>query len=336
VALAVGGVAVPVREGLRGRWFADVPLDAAAPVELEAAFEGGTVTRSEPIRWTATNLMACPEVLRVRAGDALLLTAFPEDADPQTVNFGINGGADLIREGTADRPQPVRFATAGQTVLSVTAGGPQGAPLARTVTVEVCAADFGGEFSLATGYPRAWQLPSVPRELHLEADSWLTLAEEPTTPPAPRTLTATTAEVGPARVLARLHRDGPIVTAATVNGFHFATATETGNHIVMRVLADGTRVVEVRYVIDGIIPKDLSVWLHLYVTDAIFANGDTWYQLTAADFDENGEARILIHKAPGTDIPYVCHWVLPFDEKQPSATGGTAPQPDTPAAGDGQ
>ncbi len=328
VSLAVGGVEVSAHEGLRGRWFADVPLDAASSVELKAAFEGGSVTRSATIRWLATNLMTCPEVLRVRVGDALLLTAVPEDADPGAVNFEINGGADLACAGTADQPQQVIFAKAGRTVLSVTAGAPQGKSLTRTVTVEVCAGDFGEEFSLATGYPRAWELPSVPRELHLEADSWLALAEESTTPPAPRTLTATTTEVGPARVLARLHRDGPIVTATTVNGFHFATATETGNYSVIRVLADGTRVVEVRYVIDGVIPKDLSVWLHLYVTDAIFANGDTWYHLTVADFDENGEARILIHKAPGTDTPYVCHWVLPFDEKQPADSAPEAPAAD--------
>jgi hypothetical protein len=310
-------VPVPVREGLRGRWFADVPLDPAAPVELRAAFEGGTVTDATTIRWLATNLLACPEILRVRAGDALLLTAFPEDAEPQAVDFEISGGEDLVRKGTADRPQQICFEKAGRTVLTVSAGTDAENPRqTRTVTVEVCAADFGAGFSLAAGYPRVWELPSVSRDLRLEADSWLELAEAATTPPAPRTFTATVAEPGPARVLARLWEQGPVLAAATVNGFRFAAASDTGNHHVIRVLADGTRVVEVRYVIDGPVPPDLSVWLHLYVTDALFANGDTWYQLTAADFDEHGEARLLIYKAPGTGTPYVCHWILPFSERE--------------------
>jgi hypothetical protein len=317
VALTIGGVPVPAREGLRGRWFADVPLDPAAPVELTAAFEGGTVTRTTAIRWLPTNLMTCPEILRVRTGDSLLLTAYPEDAEPQAVNFEISAGEDLVREGTADQPQQICFETAGRTVLAVSAGTAAENPRqTRTVTVEVCAADFGAGFSLAAGYPRVWELPSVARDLHLEADHWLELAERTTTPPAPRTFTATVAEPGPARVLARLWERGPVLAAATVNGFRFAAASDTGNHHVIRVLADGTRVVEVRYVIDGLVPPDLSVWLHLYVTDALFANGDTWYRLTAGDFDERGEARLLIHKAPGTGTPYVCHWILPFSERE--------------------
>jgi hypothetical protein len=212
-------------------------------------------------------------------------------------------------------------------------------PQARTVTFEVRAADFGGELSLAVGYPRIWELPLVPRDLSIGADAWLTLAEQDTTAPAPRTFVATATEAGPARVLARLGEDGPVLAAATVSSFHFASATETAESSVVEVLADGTRVVQIGYVIDGRIPADLSIWLRLYVTDAVFANGDTWYHLTAADFDANGMARLMILKAPGRGTAFVCHWIKPFGSRDGSPDGDAAagnatppPDPETPVS----
>jgi hypothetical protein len=99
-----------------------------------------------------------------------------------------------------------------------------------------------------------------------------------------------------------------------VESFYFAPSSVTGNSSVIRTLPDGTRVVRVIYAIDGKVPPDLSIWIQMYVTDAIFANGDSWYELTAADFNENGEASLEILKAPGLGTPYVCHWINPFME----------------------
>ena len=339
VSLSVGGVAVPAQEGLRGKWFADVPLDPAAPVELKAAFEGGAIVEPVSVQWIATNLMVCPDVLRLRAGDALLLTACPADADPQAVAFEIKDGAGFDCSGQASQPQQVRFAQAGRSVLSVAAGTSGGTQQTRSVTVEVRAASLDAGFSVAVDYPRTWELPLVSRDLSIESDSWLTLEEQSTTPPAPRTFTATATAADSARVLARLWDHGPVLAAASVDCFRFASATATGDSYLLRVLADGTRVVQVGYVIDGVIPKDLSIWLRLYVTDAVFANGDAWYQLTAADFDANGMARLTILKAPGTGIPFVCQWIMPYGTKdgnpdvKTAAPAGTATtDPETPVS----
>jgi hypothetical protein len=102
------------------------------------------------------------------------------------------------------------------------------------------------------------------------------------------------------------------VATGWVHSLQLSTANQTGDAIVIGTLPDGTRVVEVSYIIDGPIPDDLSIWVRLYVTDAVFANGLTWLRLTAADFDENGVARFNVYKAPGTGTPYVCHWILPY------------------------
>jgi hypothetical protein len=98
-------------------------------------------------------------------------------------------------------------------------------------------------------------------------------------------------------------------------------------------LPDGTRVLEFMLMIDGVIPADLSIWLEFYVTDAVFADGSTRYHLTAADFDENGVARILVYKAPGSGVA-ICHWIRPYgdDEAIPlNDEEGT-----TPAEGEGE
>ena len=67
-------------------------------------------------------------------------------------------------------------------------------------------------------------------------------------------------------------------------------------------------------------PPDLSLWMQMYVPDAVFANGGSWLHLTAADFDENGRTEIDIYKAPGDGVPYVCHWIRPFSDG-PGETG---------------
>ena len=335
VSLVVGAVAVPVHEGLPGRWFADVPLNPVSPVDLKAAFEGGAIIESAALRWIVTNLMVCPDVLRVRAGDALLLSAYPEATDPQAVTFEVGDGADFACSGHADKPLQVRFAKAGRAVLSVTAGTSQETRQTRRVTVEVRSANFGSNFNVAVGYPRDWELPQVAKDLFIETDPRLTLAEQATPPQASRLFTVTMAEIGVAHVLARLGDGGAVLAAATVNGFFFASATVTGNSTLLRVLPDGTRVVQVGYVIDGPVPADLSIWLRLYVTDAVFANGDTWYHLTAADFDAKGMAKLTILKAPGKDTAYVCHWIMPYgsgeqvrgrDDATPAATAPTDPE----------
>jgi hypothetical protein len=160
----------------------------------------------------------------------------------------------------------------------------------------------------------------VPKELFIQADATLELAEHSTNQNDYQVIDVTSyATLGASsRVLARLYEGGPIVAASTVESFYFAASTVTNNNSIIRILPDGTRVVRSVFAIDGKIPDDLSIWIEMYVTDTVFANGDSWYELTAADFDENGEAVIEFYKSPGSGSPFVCHWIRPFmnDEEQ--------------------
>ena len=161
-------------------------------------------------------------------------------------------------------------------------------------------------------------MPEVPEELFLDPDDGLTLSRESGDSVLASYGMATSASPV---VLARLWASGPVVAATQLNVFHLIDADETLDVKYANVLPDGTRVVEVSFFIDGKIPKDLSVWLNFYVTDAVFENGDTRYELTAADFDENGVARLRMFKAPGEGVPYICHWISPYkDDTKPGGT----------------
>ena len=304
---------IAVHPGLDGHWFANVPLNPSGETKIDGAFENGSVREEHTISWTVTNLFGAPDTLRVRVGDSLKIAALPAGSDPTATVATLSRDGEPLGGGSAADPRIVKFDQPGIVTLAAVAVTGQETQ-ETSMKIEVVAADFGPAFSVAAGAARTWNLPGLERTLVLEADAGLGLEEIDSLPPSARRVAVTypASKSGSPRVLARLWKDGPIAAATTINAFWFVPATATGNHRVIEVLADGTRVVEVRYVIDGPIPADLSIWLQMYVTDAVFADGSTWHELTAADFNANGEARLLIYKAPGKGIPYVCHWIRPF------------------------
>jgi hypothetical protein len=305
--ISIASGEVKTQLGIADQWFADVPLESNGETKITGVFENGALRDERTVSWVATNLFDAHDTIRIRVGDSLKFTAeAPGTEDTATPVAYFRDNEAL---GESIEPFIVKFDKAGTFKIAAKTAGAN--PSAQ---VEVIEADFGPAFSVAAGSSRAWDLPKVPHSLVLTADADLKLEEMDRQPPKSRRLTVSypAAQSGTPRVVARLWNDGPIVAATSINAFWFAPSTATGNHQVIRTLADGTRVVEVRYLLNGPIPPDLSILIDLMVTDAVFADGATSHELTAADFDANGEAQLLIYKAPGSMIPYVCHWIRPF------------------------
>ncbi len=304
---------IETQQGLTGHWFANVPLDPSGDTKIVASFEGGTLHEERTIRWVATNIFGAPANLRVRVGDSLKLTAVPvgSDASATVAKFTLDGEA--LGEGSGLDPRIVVLDKPGTFTLAANSVTGQVSHTA-SVQIEVVAADFGPQLSLAAGTPRVWDLPNVPHSLVIEADPEFILEEFDRESTQSRRFTARypNGQSGDLRVLARLWKDGPIAAVTNVSAFRFAPASVTGNSQVIEIMADGTRVVEVRYVIDGPVPSDLSIWLNFLVADAVFADGDTSHEITAADVDANGEVRILMYKAPGTGVAYICHSIRAY------------------------
>ncbi|MEI6535445.1 MAG: PA14 domain-containing protein, partial [Verrucomicrobiaceae bacterium] len=309
---------LPSQPGRTGRWFANVPLEATGQTKITAWFEHRALHAARQVRWTETNVFAPPSpTIRVRVGDSLKFIAFPANATNQGTNATYTRDGAGIGIAKANQGKIVAFPTPGIFTIAASglwhlAGQSGKVTLSASVQVEVMQADFGPMFSLSSNSARVWDLPNMPHSLFIDGD--IGLDEWVRQPNESRRFTVNSAGIksGVPRVLARLSDGGPIVGSTNVNVFWFAAASDTGDAQVIQVLPDGTRVVEVRYVIDGIVPPDLSIWLQFYVDDAVFADGSSWHELKASDFDASGEARLLIYKAPGNNSPAICHWILPY------------------------
>lgn len=308
---------IQTQPGLSGRWFANVPLNPTGDTAVTATYENGSQREDHQFRWVATNLFESPGTIRLRVGDSIKITAIPKTAGENTF-VKLTRDDELLSEGSGAEPRIVKFEKAGSFTLKGAAiRGTE--TLTASVGVEVYAADFGTEFSVASGQSRVWDLPNLPRSLVLETDAGLGFTEMERTPPQSRRflMKYTGGSTGSPRVLARLWNGGPVVAATTVTAFNMVAVSTVGAQRLIQILPDGTRVIEARFVLNGKVPSDLSIWIHILVADAVFADGGTWHELTAADFNANGEARLRFYKAPGRGPAAICHRVHAFFKDAP-------------------
>lgn len=310
---------VVVNAGLSGRWYADVPLDSENDLEVLALFENGALPKRSIVKWVETNILDAPETLRVRVGASLKLAVVPPDFDRSLAFSTISIDGRSIHTGPASQFKIVTFDRAGEFELAGTsvAGGET---FASAIRIEVVEADFGQTFDVASGSSRIWTPSQLPAGVDLEWDSPLMIMEVESTGSPKRSFAVSSPAGNRAspKVLARLSKGGPILGSTTINVFRIVGASESGDSRMVDILPDGTRVIEVIYLIDGHVPDDISVWIEFYVTDAVFLDGSTRYHLTADDFDENGFARVVMYKAPGEGVAYVCHWIRPYDDDSPA------------------
>jgi hypothetical protein len=263
--------------------------------------------------WGVTDLFNLDAPLTLRTGDSIKVVALPElpASGEQTTELLLNGRS--IHHGPSGTPKIIRFDKPGVHRLhaSVHHDGQDGQSLTTDAEIRVLAADFGAPVSIASGVTKAWHLPAMDKLLELQADPDLEWIEVRQTASDGRHLRLSHRHdaARSSRIIARLPGQGAIAATTTVSGFRIVDSARSLDAHVIDVLPDGTRLVEIGIAIDGEIPPDLSIWIEFYVTDAVFANGETRWQLTAADFGENGIAKITILKAPGTGVAAVCHWL---------------------------
>jgi hypothetical protein len=321
VSIATKNHSVTATEGLAGYWFADIHLDSAGTTKLTAFFDAGTHTVPLEIEWSETNLFTTDGPMLVRVGDALKIVAIPTVAlADETCVVTMDG--ELLHEGPSTTPSIVTFDRPADHVFTAKVNTPAGIQSAR-LDVKVIDGSFGTPAAVPVGSSRILSLASIDKQLDLEADPSVALLEIETPEKSPRQIRVTLAAnaTGTNRIIARLPGGG-IVDAATIPSFRVVNSARALDAHVVNILPDGTRVVEIGILIEGSIPPDLLLRIKLIVTDAVFANGETYYELRAGDFDENGVARLTIYKAPGHGVAAVCHTMeidqIPETQDEPS------------------
>lgn len=306
VSAAVANQPLSVLDHMSGHWHTNVPLNPdASATQLQLNFENGTQSETHEILWIPTNLAQAPQVNHLRLGDSIRVVAH----DNPTDTFTLRHGDKIWEKQSPSDPVTITFDQPGSFTLEATWA--QGS--SASVVYHVHHAEFGDPVAVPAGGSRVWTPKNVTSPLEIQADQGITLTPTEASSKAYLVSNASTTS-GSIGVVARLPGHGAILATGTIDSFILSSGSKTGDARLVGVHPDGTRVIEVTYIIDGPVPADLSIWIRLYVTDAVFANGLTWLQLTAADFDENGVAKFRVLKAPGTGTPYVCHWILPYSD----------------------
>jgi hypothetical protein len=302
VTAAAGGEDVEVRPALTGRWYCDLPLsEDGAATPLEFRFENGAFAERLTVVWSEFDpLLHDGSDLHLRAGASLRLAATSSaDNGAAAIRYSLDGEP-------LDEAGILRFDQAGTYQLQAAASDAKSV----TVTLHVHEARFAAPVAMETGEAAGWHLPAVPPEAVIEADPLLdVLGSRPASAGPGRVLELRPRldGAGQLRLVARAPGGCGILDAGWIDVFKLVASSQSRDARHIATLEDGTRVVEVIHAIEGGVPPWLEMWLVLLVPDAVFANGDTRLRLTAADFDEYGNVRILIYKAPGEGTAFVCH-----------------------------
>ncbi len=183
--LFVDGTETPVHPAPAFGWYADIPLDPDTPVRVSADFESGGRVESFELAWESFNLLDHgldydEEPLRIRTGDSLLLTAHTLAGEGAATITISRAGADPVEHSLADpaaEPVPHLFENAGIHTVTGTFVNGDGVRSEQSIDVEVVHARFSGDV-VAKAFPLLpWENPLLPRNVHLVADSAVTLMD---------------------------------------------------------------------------------------------------------------------------------------------------------------
>jgi hypothetical protein len=167
----------------------------------------------------------------------------------------------------------------------------------------VLAADFGPVFPIYLNRSRLWTPPSLAAGLPVENDNSLLLTAQ-SAANGNKAFTADTTRLGTNTVLARTATEGPVLAAGQVEGILLSHSSNYELPVIY-TYPNGDRIVELTIFATSLPPGGyirLEIWLggRLFVPD-----GTTSKILTAADFDENGVAKVRVLLSSG--IGTTCH-----------------------------
>jgi hypothetical protein len=283
------------------RWYANVSLSASGPTAVTVSFQNGGLQETRQVQWQPTDLLQA-DSLTIRQGDALLLSV-GQNAASVTVagltNYTVAAGQSVA----------CRFPAAG--TYTVTGAGitSDGAPTNRSVTVTVVNLDLGNSPAAWMQKSRVWNCPALPPGTVLDNDPRLELISlTNSSAPAPGYGLKIDAQE-PRYLLARSGTTGPIVASLRVDGFRLFAAADTYVDDI-HTFADGSTMIESGLVLSPVLPQ-VTVRLEIVVGGVTFDDGTLVKDLTAADFNELGQASVRFLR-PADVQTSVCHMIKAY------------------------
>jgi len=311
VQLTVGDNVISAQDAINGQWYANIPLNGdGTPTTAIAKFEGGQISSTNTVTWSALNLAANDNgSLAIRKGDSLRLTAFQVGSQPVgDVTITVTNGTTIVDSNstTADIPLVYTFAESGTYTVQAIWGG-----TTATLSVQAKEASFGDVF---LGYLTAWRnwiLPEIGTDLTVDWDRNLR-AEENTPPVAGgQSFQILPLQRGTKHAVARLSPGGPILARGTVDAVLTFSATLTGDTHVVSMYSNGDCVVQGTIVI-GKLPPGGYAEVRIVVAGVTFSDGTTVKRIYASDLDAYGVVVLQFNYPVGTPTS-VCHRVCIYD-----------------------
>jgi hypothetical protein len=267
-------------------WFAnvDLPEDGSAKT-IDFSLENGVVKAARTFSWAATNVATSAD-LKIRAGDALRLTAFA-GAEPGEGSMAIYLDGTLLAGSTERVPLVHRFEMPGVTKVRAVYVDAAGAEAERTISVETVGARFAGSPVALVNQWREWSNPGITREVHVDFDAGIVMREVRTLmPPLMGAGGLNFAYLPPdlqtRPVVARMSPGGPILAHAAMRAEEFFSSNDT---MISETAAYPDCVqIDMRIAANNLQP-DTEVRLEIFSTGAFFEKtGSAWHIIPASEF----------------------------------------------------
>ena len=280
-----------ISHSIENRWYSDVSLSPDAPTNLTVSFQNNAMSVNKTATWTPTNILIDGNAT-IRLNDSLLLTAAPEGAAAGTVSITVEG---QTYETTADTPIVHKFENTGSfTVPATYSPGGGGDPVTGQIVVKVVSSSFSGNPVCYLNEYRTWDNPQIADEAVIKSDRAMNLFESDINPG--RRLELKLTQNQPARVIARLGEDGPIMANAKAS---VLSAEAVYSYLsVVETYSDGSVMVQSQISLTEV-PDNLRIYLKIFVAGVTFDDGTIERWVTAADFDEYGVYKYRMIRAPG-------------------------------------
>jgi hypothetical protein len=288
--------------GSSDRWFANIPLAETGSIEVVASFFNSEVNHTNQIAWTPFNVLV-ESNMAIRAGDALRLTARPDEGMNGVVLLDIAG----VTNYTVSATEPVkhRFMQAGSyTVTGLFSNDTE--TIQRSVVVNVISASLPDEKpAVWQGWKRTWVCPGLPSNQGVvEGDGSFSVARA-SADGSVLELLAREIE-GSHAVVVRVSPGGPILDSRPIDGF-WADANVQGYFPVVEKAKDGSRIVR-NTLIARKLPPTVVLTLRAWVGGVTFDDGHTTKMIKVDDLEANGELPYYLVISPSGYA--ACHAIV--------------------------